>query len=195
MKFFKDNSYNIVRLYINQIGITIFSMILYTSVSAMEDVHMSRIIKTCISIFAILFYYALVYNVAWEYGAKDRIRVDSGRYSDSKYKGLCMGLCANSLNYIFAIVCIILVSLYMIFDAEALMSAFSIIYMIMKLHASMFIGLLQAIMPSPVTDVLDGGYYLVESIVFLVFPLISAVITHFSYRIGFNEKKIFTPKK
>ena len=37
MKFFKENSYDIVKLFINQIGITIFSFMLYTAVAMIED--------------------------------------------------------------------------------------------------------------------------------------------------------------
>ena len=37
MRFFKENSYDVVRLYVNQFGITIFSLILYFSASIVAD--------------------------------------------------------------------------------------------------------------------------------------------------------------
>lgn len=41
MKIFKENSYDIVKLYVNQIGIMIFSMLLYTAVGSFENESLS----------------------------------------------------------------------------------------------------------------------------------------------------------
>ena len=57
MKFLKENSYDILRLYINQIGITIFSLVLYFSVSMLEDKVVSLRLKVAISVFAMLFFF------------------------------------------------------------------------------------------------------------------------------------------
>ena len=53
MKFFKENSYDVVRLFINQVGITIFSMIIYTAVGMVNIDSVARLgIKVAISVFA-----------------------------------------------------------------------------------------------------------------------------------------------
>ena len=105
MKFLKENGYDILRLYINQIGITIFSLILYFSVSSMEDKTLG--LKIAISVFAILFYFALLYTAAWDWGAKDKIRIDAGREKKRVYKGALMSFFANLINFILAGVCLI----------------------------------------------------------------------------------------
>ena len=83
MRFLKENSYDIVRLYINQIGMTIFSLVLYFSVTSLGDNPDSAALyvklKIGISIFAILFFFALLYTAAWDWGANDKIRIDSGK--------------------------------------------------------------------------------------------------------------------
>ena len=67
MRFLKENSYDIVRLYINQIGITIFSLVLYFSITSLSNnpdggaLYLK--VKIGISIFAILFFYALLYII------------------------------------------------------------------------------------------------------------------------------------
>ena len=79
MKFFKENSYDIVKLLINQIGIAIFSMTLYFSIALIEDANLKSTLNLLVSIFSTLFYYALIYTAAWEFGAKDKIRIDGGK--------------------------------------------------------------------------------------------------------------------
>ena len=67
MRFFKENSYDIVRLYINQIGISIFSMVLYTAVGTIEL--SSKLLDVGLSVFLLGFYFTLIYTASWEYGA------------------------------------------------------------------------------------------------------------------------------
>ena len=57
-----------------------------------------------VSVFAILFYLFLLYNMTWEIGAKDRISVDSGKKPYRPHTGLIMALLANIPNLILAIV-------------------------------------------------------------------------------------------
>ena len=59
MKFFKENSYDIVKLFIYQMGITIFSLVLYTAASAVEDAALKLKLRIILSVFATLFYFAL----------------------------------------------------------------------------------------------------------------------------------------
>jgi FtsH-binding integral membrane protein len=100
MKFVKENSYDIVKLIINQIGITIFSLVLLFTANG---ANLPPVFKPLFSVFSTLFYFALLYTVAWEFGAKDKIKIDSGRYSATKAKGLFLGLWANCVNIFLAI--------------------------------------------------------------------------------------------
>ena len=81
MRFFKENSESIIRLIVNQIGITIFSFFLYTALGVMQKEGESSPLhfKVLISAFCVLFYFVLIYTVVWEIGAKDKIRIDAGR--------------------------------------------------------------------------------------------------------------------
>ena len=107
MDFFKKNFHDILRLYINQIGITIFSLMLYTAAGIPDDNVLVSKLRTAVSVFAILFYFVLLYYVAWEYGAKDKIRVDGGRQSPLALKGLFMSLIANTPNFILGIISVL----------------------------------------------------------------------------------------
>ena len=107
MRFIKNNSYDIIKLYINQIGIAIFSLVLYTAIGMIDSETLPMPLKIGVSVFAILFYFVLIYTVMWEIGAKDKIRVDSGKEACFMSKGFLMGLFANLPNFIFTFICIL----------------------------------------------------------------------------------------
>jgi len=199
MKIFKENSYDIVKLYINQIGITIFSMFLYTAVAMIEDQVLFEQLRLVVSIFSILFYLSLIYNVVWEIGAKDKIRIDGGRMSPCKHKAFVMSIFANIPNFVLAGFAAIFVALGLLTKNDGLYSVFFIFYFILKFHSSMYMGCIQALTPND-PNVVDYNDCLIESILFIVFPLISIAVAHFSYQLGLKDKRLFAffdgkPKK
>ncbi len=191
MRFFKNNSYDIVRLYINQIGIMIFSMVLYTAVGIIEDPVLNLRIRMALSVFATLFYLVLIYTVMWEIGAKDKIKVDGGRQKKEPLKGTLMGLFANIPNFILAGLTVIFVSV-ILGGSEGTGNAFAVSNLILRFHSSMYLGIIQGLTPSnTVAEVINYNDYLVESILFLVIPLVSVATTHLAYTLGSKDKKLF----
>ena len=96
MRYFRNNSKLISRLLINQVGMTIFGMIM--TMAVMRSTSNNTAITVVVSIFSILFYLCLIYNVMWEEGARNGIRVNAvapgliytkimSRYSESDVKG------------------------------------------------------------------------------------------------------------
>ena len=192
MKFLKENSYDILRLYINQIGITIFSLVLYFSVSMLEDDVMSLRLKVAISIFAMLFFFALLYTAAWDWGAKDKIRVEGGKIQLNRGKGALMALCANAINFFLAAVCIISMGLFMN-GAEWAESVSQIFNLLLRFTNAMYIGLLQGVFAAFESD--SNLYYFLQSIGYFVAPLLAVTSTHIGYIFGLKNKKIFSAVK
>ena len=194
MRFFRENSDSIVKLYINQIGVAIFSMFLYTAAGAISvDGVASLLIKVGISIFAVLFYFSLIYTVAWEIGAKDKIRVDAGRIEEKKLKGFKLGIFANTPNFAFIGLAFVLFVIYLASGAEILYTLFGILNGLFRIFVSMYLGIIQGL-----TDGLDGNIdLLIETVLYLVFSLVGAVVTYLSYFMGLKDKRLFptTPKK
>ena len=63
MNFFKENSYDIVKLYLTQIAISVFALIMYTSAGFIQaNTSLSATFQIIISIFSILFYFVLLYT-------------------------------------------------------------------------------------------------------------------------------------
>lgn len=190
MKFFKENSYDIVKLFINQMGITIFALVLYTAIGFIEDTALNLQVKVILSVFATLFYFALLYTATWDFGAKDKIRIDSGRYSATTLKGFIMSLISSIPTLVIAAACVITMIIYMSSGIEALYSAFAVFNLILRFIASMFLGLLQGIFSGLSYD--SNLKYLCESIGYFVLPLISALVCHIGYIFGRREFKIIS---
>jgi hypothetical protein len=195
MKFLKENGYDILRLYINQIGITIFSLILYFSVSSIEDETLGLRIKIAISVFAILFYFALLYTAAWDWGAKDKIRIDAGREKKRAYKGALMSFFANLINFILAGVC--LISTLANRNAVTASSMEQIFNLILRMTNAMYIGLIKGVFSPfapPDSTIYDPNFVIMETVGYLVLPLLAILATHIGYVFGLKEIKIFSSK-
>ena len=194
MVIFKEHLYDIVKLYVNQIGITIFSIFLMSAVGSIEDESLSNTLSIIVSVFSILFYLVLIYNVVWELGAKDRIRIDSGRYQAKPMKGLVMSLWANLPNFVLAGVAAIFGIIFVAGGAEWAASPFLILFMLVKFHAAMYVGVIQGLspaLPSATSDVSVFADALVEDVWFLLIPLVAVLVAHLSYWLGTKEKKLF----
>ena len=73
--FFSQHGYTCVRLLITQIAISIFGTVLALATTTVGN----DAFTICVSVFAVLFFVFLIYNVMWEVGAKDRLSVDLGK--------------------------------------------------------------------------------------------------------------------
>ena len=192
MKFFKENSYDIVKIYITQIGISIFALMMYLAVGMINaDSTVATGISLTISIFATVFFFALLYCSAWEWGGKDKIRYDSGKIDLKITKALRMALIGNVPNFVLMTLGIISFSFCLggttaVFDAIG-----SICTLIYRLTAAMYQGIVQA----SFSFLKDGGknflFFVVEGIAFITLSIISALVTHLGYVMGVKEKRLF----
>ena len=98
MKYFvKENSYLMFKMFVNQLGMTIFAIIL-TFATIQNDT-----LFLIVSIFSMLFYMVLLYFMTWDIGYEDKARIDAKRLQFVKLKGLYLSLFANIPNFILAL--------------------------------------------------------------------------------------------
>lgn len=195
MKFFKDNSYDIVRLFVNQIGIAIFSMALYTAVSIAvpADFEWSHTIEVLLSIAATLFYVVLIYIAVWEIGAKDVIRIESGKMVKGKCKGLALGALANLPNFVITGLAIVFMGTFLLTGAPWCESIFAIFNLLFGFIESMYLGMIINIIPvveDAPKHVTDLAYFW-RSVAYFVAPVISLATTTVAYALGVRNKRIF----
>ena len=185
MKFLKDNSYDIVKQLINQIGISIFAMIMYTAVSLIAD------IKLYLSIFAILFYAGLIFTAAKDMGAQDKLKVDSGKIDRNGFKGALIALFANVPNILLILLSILFMGIHLSSGAEWAYNVNLVVNLFLRLFSAMYIGVLTAIFPAEVADgiiTLAGKEaYLYQSIGYLVCILIPIIASSVGYYLGLNN--------
>ena len=189
MKFFKDNSYDIVKLLVNQIGIAIFAMMLYVSVGFLKDAELKTTLNVVVSVFSMLFYYALIYTASWDIGAKDKVKIDSGRMSSSYIKGALISVFANLLNFLVVGIAVILKIVHISGGGEGFNLAFAILNTIFRFGMSMYLGLINIFFVS-VTDV--DLSYLYQSIGYLVIPVIAIAVTQLGYYLGAKDIRILS---
>lgn len=98
--FLRDYSYSSIKMFVNQFAISLFGSMLSMATTAADNKTLSLVV----SIIAVLFYLFLIYTVAWEIGAKDRISVDIGKKKYRPHLGLAVSAVANLPNFLIAIV-------------------------------------------------------------------------------------------
>ena len=191
MKLIKNHFYDIIRLYINQIGITIFAFILNTAVTNPDNPTLSLKLQIGVSVFATLFFFALLYTMGWDWGANDIIRVESGKQKKTPFKGAALAFFANIINFVLAGVCVICMML--IIDGSAAAEPVNQIFnLLLRFTNSMYLGMIKGIFAS-VTDV--NLSFLYQSIGYFVAPILAIGVTQLGYFLGTKNFKIFGSHK
>ena len=96
LEFLKKNGYSILKLFLIQIGMTVFGLMLTMATAS----NLSMMIVSCIA--TVILYMYLLYGQIWEVGAKDQILTIHQGQKPSPMKGFLISLCANALNILLA---------------------------------------------------------------------------------------------
>lgn len=183
--FFKSNSDIISKMFVYQIGITVFGFLLYMTSAVSEN----RSLMLGLGIFSAIFYLSLIYIHVWELGAHDKIKIDAGRLGFDKFKGPKASLIANIPNFFFAILSTVgyLCINRTVTDAAGNFSSpewaanlYAIAQLIGVYLNSMYIGI--------------GDYFGIEILPYFLFVIIiPALLTSFlAYFFGTKEKYGFS---
>lgn len=181
-KFFHDYSYSVVKMFINQIAIAIFGTSLtFATVSAHGDSSGFDTFTLIVSIFSACFYLFLIYNMAWEIGAKDRISVDVKKKPYRPYLGLVLSLLANIPN-------LILVGIHAATTIAGAAQARSLVRIISCFANGMYFGFMT------VVRVFIGGEWIQLQVFWIAFliAILPAVLTSgLAYYLGHKNFKFF----
>ena len=181
-KFFHDYSYSVVKMFINQLAIAIFGTSLaFATGIAHGNSESFDTFTLIVSIFSILFYLFLIYNVAWEIGAKDKISVDVKKKPYRPYLGFVLSLLANIPN-------LILVTIYAITTFSGASTARGILRMICSFSNGMYFGFL-----SVVRIPFDGKWTQLHDfwLTFLIIILPAVLTSGIAYYLGHKNFRFF----
>ncbi len=101
INFLKEYSYSIFKMFVNQLGMTMFGLVLSMAT------HQNTTLHVAASVFSILFYMVLLYTMTWDIGNAEKIRIDNKRMVYKPLKGFYMSLVANIPNFLLALLAVI----------------------------------------------------------------------------------------
>lgn len=102
-EFLKNKSYDIVKLFINQLAIAIFGLSLALATGGTTEEGQTNVLQIVTGVFSVAFYLFLVYTMMWDAGYKDGKHIKNKEEGYSSLCGLFVGLCASLLNFLVAV--------------------------------------------------------------------------------------------
>ncbi len=193
MRYFREHSKLISKLFINQVGMTIFGLVL--TMAVMRSTGNNPTLTVMVSVFSILFYLCLIYNVMWEEGARNIIRVKAGRMEHIPCFSLKASLWASVPNLALAFLLIVSYLLAFPCGLDFARSVYGVLHIVLALFEAMYVGLFSIVLDAfpdvAVQSLVACGLYTASSI-----PMI--LVSMLAYRLG--EKNIYllgkrAPKK
>ena len=106
LKFIKENLHRILRVFVMQIGVAIFALIVTLTTSAVAGDQRGAMALVA-SIFSIGFYLFLVFYCMREEGSRDSARIEAGRLKYDGFYGAKVGAVAVLPNYVLILFMVI----------------------------------------------------------------------------------------
>ena len=141
MKFFRRNTHLILRLFVNQIGMTFFGLVLTMAVTRMENPSF----KVWVSVFSILFYLFLIYSVMWDAGAANAVPIETGRMQHDKLFSLKASLWASVPNFALAFLMVVSCLLGVVGKLGWAGGAYAVFHIIAGLFEAMYLHALEGL--------------------------------------------------
>ena len=201
MGFWKRYSYQIVRLFVIQIGIAIFGLVLSFAVSTAFRDRNPGTALLLVSIFSVLFYLSILYSVVWEIGGKDRIHLDAVHEKLRGGKGLLLALLASVPNLLLDLLMLIGGTLYRFGSTSVgsgfIVAGFTPSFFIQSMYQGIINRILSAfgLIEPGKTAAGSASYYLVTALLFFAVLVPMIAVTGFAYWMGLNEKRLIPSAK
>ena len=188
-KFFKENSYLIVRLVVFQLGIMIMGIITGFATVNMD----ASWVYPASSVFCVTFYLFLICTIGYENGQKDGIRIETGKMKLNPMRYFLIGLVANSLNILLGILTVFFrlmmedapffgrLQAGVVYYPDWARGGYAICNMIARGIQSMYLGITQTLSFE-------------NSIFLLVIPIPAILAIGISYLVGVKYKDGFLKK-
>ncbi len=183
MKFLKKHSYEIIRLFVIQIGMTIFSLIVTTTASMAFKDKGADVAKLVASIFAIGFHMFVVYTTMWEVGFKRQEKLELGREPQDALFGSKIAFMANIPNLILSLLMVIGL-LRLVSESSFFIGLFGVARLIDGFLNATYLGVIGYLLPSSY----NALYYILTAVLCLASVLPAIIVSQIACRLG--EKNI-----
>lgn len=193
MRFIKNNSYNIIRLILNQFGMMVFGLVLSFATAGVGNSESNKLLLL-VSIFATGFYMVLIYAMMWEQGARDIIRVESGRMDLDKLYGTKVAICANIPNLVLAtLVFAGFLFGHLLGDSQAASNLYGVSYTISGFVQATYLGIIKAAFAP--FDISQTSTLFFRSLVYFLTVIPSVITSTVAYILGCKNFRLFPSKK
>lgn len=190
MGFVKKNSYEIVRLILNQIALSVFGVVLIMAARMRANGGFDWL-SLVVSIFSTLFYLYILYATLLEMGGKHKVKVDAGTMTCDRRFGLKIMLFAQIPNFVVLFLMFVGWLFGHKIAGHGLTSFFVGMYgvaqIIMYFLQSMYDGIIGAIVPNAETCL---NFFFVW-LAYLVSVVPAILVSWGSYILGLEDKKLF----
>lgn len=186
MGFFRENSRLISRLFVNQIGMTIFGLIL--TMAVIRSSESNPTLTMLVSIFSVVFYLCLIYNVMWEEGARNIIRINAGHRETIRAFSVKAALLASLPNLVLAALLSICYLLGYPLGVELFRSFYGILHIILGAFEAMYVGLFSVILEQ-FSDL--SVRYLMACVLYILSSLPMILTSALAYRLGKRNVYLF----
>ena len=179
MKFFREHSSRIMRLFANQIGITFFALVLTMAVISMKN----DSLKIVVSALSIVFYLFLIYTAMWEAGAADIIGIENGRKPKIPFYAVKVALWASVPNLILGVLLSITCVFFDGFGFDWAGLCFGVLHIIAGLFEAMYVGLFSYL----IEGMADTTQHVVVSLLYLASSLPLIAVSAGAYALGLKN--------
>lgn len=186
MKDFLRNGFDLILKHIiSQLGMTMFGLAVIFAVNMIAGKDSPLLLAA--SGLGIALYLFLIYVHTWEYGSKDKIKIDGGRMKYEPFKGLYIAIVANALNILLSL--LMCIGFYA-YDFVALApnwagQLFAVTNIISRALNGMYLGAIVYLFPTAEAT---------PPYMFLLIVIPAVIISFLAYYFGANNKRLFPPK-
>lgn len=177
----KKYSYSAMKLFVSQMAISVFGLVL-----AIACAKIGKTMQVVSSVGAVVFYLFLIYTSMWEVGSKDKFGIEYGKFEAKSLTGLWIGLLANSLNLLLAIV----ITVCLIFaDGGVLSSIGGLSSSIALFIEGMYTGLLSIYVGGAPLNSFGLSYFVIT-----IPAIVTAALAYYFGTKGYHFTKIMVPE-
>lgn len=180
-EFMKKYSYSAVKLFVSQMALSVFGLVL-----AIACAKIGKTMQIVSSVGAVIFYLFLIYTAIWEVGSKDKFGIEYGKFEAKPLTGLYIGLLANSLNLLLAVIFTLGLSFG---DGDALSAVSGLCGCIAMFIEGMYTGLLSIHVGGAPLNSYWYPYFLIT-----IPAIVTSAFAYYSGIKGIHFTKIMVPE-
>ncbi len=170
-----------MKLFVSQMAISVFGLVL-----AIACAKIGKTMQVVSSVGAVVFYLFLIYTSMWEVGSKDKFGIDYGKFEAKPLTGIWIGLLANSLNLLLALVITVCLSFA---DGGVLSSIGGLSSSIAIFIEGMYSGILAIKIGEAPLNSFAVSYFIIT-----IPAIVTAALAYYSGTKGYHFTKIMVPE-